>query len=297
MQLFVNPTVSTQANCLYRNFSLKSGNERIVLLREGDVERPLFLVHELSGDVHHYMPLAHCLDARIPVYGILAGDWVKNAEYGILLREVARQYVEIIKGIQSVGPYRLGGWSSAGIIAYEIASLLKEEGDDVEFVGLIDTYVPERSGQEEGCLFTARSELIDYIKNNGKSLDESAIRDMEKTSCIDDLISKAQLSGALPSDISREELKRRAEVSAAVMTVTSGYELRDLLECAYLFTPRMEGAGVAFHAWRRAGLDVSHCIETGGSHMSIVNPPFVEVLAEQMSNILLSHRNIRELGV
>ena len=39
------------------------------------------------------------------------------------------------------GPYRLLGWSTGGLLAWEIAQLLLERGDSVEMVALIDTYI------------------------------------------------------------------------------------------------------------------------------------------------------------
>ena len=39
-------------------------------------------------------------------------------------------------------PYRLIGWSFGGVVAVELARRLVDRGDDVEFVGLIDTTRP-----------------------------------------------------------------------------------------------------------------------------------------------------------
>ncbi|NEL86329.1 hypothetical protein G3V83_23955, partial [Escherichia coli] len=42
--------------------------------------------------------------------------------------------------IQPAGPYRLAGWSFGGKLAYEVARQLLSADNDVQFVGLIDTY-------------------------------------------------------------------------------------------------------------------------------------------------------------
>ena len=56
------------------------------------------------------------------------------------VRELAAHYVQLISKEQRHGPYFLGGYSYGGMVAYEMASLLTEQNQRVEFVGMIDTF-------------------------------------------------------------------------------------------------------------------------------------------------------------
>lgn len=56
------------------------------------------------------------------------------------VRELATHYVQLISREQSHGPYFLGGYSYGGLLAYEMASLLTEQNQRVEFVAMIDTF-------------------------------------------------------------------------------------------------------------------------------------------------------------
>ena len=56
------------------------------------------------------------------------------------VRELAVHYLSLIKGEQPHGPYFVGGYSYGGLVAYEIASLLTEQKQRVEFVAMIDTF-------------------------------------------------------------------------------------------------------------------------------------------------------------
>ena len=56
------------------------------------------------------------------------------------VRELATHYVQLIMNKQPHGPYFLGGYSYGGIVAYEMASLLTERNQSVEFVAMIDTF-------------------------------------------------------------------------------------------------------------------------------------------------------------
>ena len=56
------------------------------------------------------------------------------------VRELATHYVKLIIEEQHHGPYFLGGYSYGGLLAYEMASLLTEHNQRVEFVAMIDTF-------------------------------------------------------------------------------------------------------------------------------------------------------------
>ena len=63
---------------------------------------------------------------------VISADW--NS-----VRELAQTYVGLVKEQQRHGPYFLGGYSYGGLLAYEMASIFKENGDDVAFVAMLDT--------------------------------------------------------------------------------------------------------------------------------------------------------------
>jgi thioesterase domain-containing protein len=44
--------------------------------------------------------------------------------------------------VQASGPYHLAGWSLGGVVAYEMAQQLRRAGEEVDFLGLIDSYTP-----------------------------------------------------------------------------------------------------------------------------------------------------------
>ncbi|WP_223642178.1 non-ribosomal peptide synthetase/type I polyketide synthase [Corallococcus sp. EGB] len=105
----------------------------------------LFLVQPIGGTVYTYLPLAKQLGADTPVhafraYGLEPGE----APY----RDVptmARAYVDELLAFQPRGPYWLGGHSSGGVIAYEMAAKLLERGHSVAGVFQIDTVTVDDS--------------------------------------------------------------------------------------------------------------------------------------------------------
>ena len=55
---------------------------------------------------------------------------------------MAANYLRELRRIQPEGPYRLGGWSLGGLIAFEMARQLTLDGETPELVALIDTVPP-----------------------------------------------------------------------------------------------------------------------------------------------------------
>jgi thioesterase domain-containing protein len=54
---------------------------------------------------------------------------------------MAADYIRAIRTVQSSGPYRLGGFSAGGVVAFEMARQLQKEGDEAALVVLLDTQI------------------------------------------------------------------------------------------------------------------------------------------------------------
>ena len=103
---------------------------------------PLFM---LSG-VHIYRRLAKKLEKICPAYGIFTRRETEAFAPQAAFQPVgalAEDYIRIMQGQQPHGPYRLLGYSFSGIVAYEVAQRLREAGETVEFLALIDSHLPE----------------------------------------------------------------------------------------------------------------------------------------------------------
>jgi thioesterase domain-containing protein len=84
-----------------------------------------------------------------PFYGIQApgiGDVINYGEYSSL-EEMATEYVEAIKFVDPEGPYFLGGFSYGGLVAYEMAVQLRQQGAEVALLGMMDTPAPDNAAR------------------------------------------------------------------------------------------------------------------------------------------------------
>jgi nonribosomal peptide synthetase DhbF len=53
--------------------------------------------------------------------------------------KIAAEHVESIRRVQPHGPYYLVGWSFGGYVAYDMAMQLRAAGEEVAFLGMLDT--------------------------------------------------------------------------------------------------------------------------------------------------------------
>ncbi|MFT3898693.1 MAG: polyketide synthase Pks13 [Gordonia sp. (in: high G+C Gram-positive bacteria)] len=97
---------------------------------------PVLLFHPAGGNTSAYEALLKRLPDDQPVIGFDRG--VEGP-----IEERVREYLPKLREIQPHGPYVLVGWSFGGALAYGVAQLLREEGEDVDFIGLIDVVRPK----------------------------------------------------------------------------------------------------------------------------------------------------------
>ena len=120
---------------------------------------PLFCIHAGFGTIFDYRPLAQTLQGERTVYGVPC-RMLANPEYeDTSLSQMAADYCNAIRGVQPQGPYHLLGWSLGGALAALMAAQFEAEGAVMNWVGLIDPFVPELTGadvadwREDLCAF------------------------------------------------------------------------------------------------------------------------------------------------
>jgi thioesterase domain-containing protein len=114
-----------------------------VTLQAKGKRTPLFFVHPAGGHVLCYRHLAQELEG--PVYGFQAPSLLSSSPASV--EELASRYLQALRRAQPVGPYVIGGWSSGGVIAFEMARQLEQLGQVVSRVYLLDTPSPVRQAK------------------------------------------------------------------------------------------------------------------------------------------------------
>jgi myxalamid-type polyketide synthase MxaB len=111
----------------------------IALQVEGD-RPPLICVHPAGGNVLCYEHLVKNLGAGQPVYALQARGSDGLGEPHTSIDEMVSDYLAAVKRLQPRGPYNLVAWSSGGPVAYEMAYRLKQQGEEIGLLALIDSW-------------------------------------------------------------------------------------------------------------------------------------------------------------
>lgn len=114
----------------------------LVPLRQSGDSPPLFCVHTIGGNLFHYFPLARALPQSVPVYGLQARGLEGLEKPRSSVAAIAADCVDALNQVWPDGPCRIVGYSSGGVVAWEIARQLEAKGRQVELLGLVDTYAP-----------------------------------------------------------------------------------------------------------------------------------------------------------
>lgn len=108
----------------------------LVSVQEGSGGAPLIYVHGdyLSGG-YYCLRLAGAMGPEVPFVAVTPSG-LDGKEVAASYEEMARLHLEAIRAFQPCGPYHLGGTCNGGLVAFEIARLLVEEGEEVRTLAL-----------------------------------------------------------------------------------------------------------------------------------------------------------------
>ncbi len=134
--LFKLPTIAQLASELQPHTQAQSSP--VIAVRPKGSMPPFFCVHGYAA----YRHIARQLGVKWPFYGL--GQHFSGRKVGrTRVEDQAKAHLKEIYAIQPRGPYYLAGHSIGGLIAYEMAQLLQNDGEEVAFLGLIDTVFPK----------------------------------------------------------------------------------------------------------------------------------------------------------
>ena len=103
---------------------------------------PLFLLHYLTPS----QALAKHLGRDRPVFGIDSAFeeelylWEKSGRITVSVEDLALRCLEELQNAQPRGPYCLAGFCFGGVLAFEIAKQLRKQGEQIAFLGLLDSF-------------------------------------------------------------------------------------------------------------------------------------------------------------
>ena len=124
----------------------RARSEDIVALRPRGDGPPLFCVHPAGGEAIGFRHLAACPELRSPLHALqtpptASADGAPHEDHSI--EALAVRYLKAIRAVAPTGPYLLLGWSMGGLVAFEMARLLEQQGERCPMLFLVESYLSE----------------------------------------------------------------------------------------------------------------------------------------------------------
>ncbi|MFB8237892.1 AMP-binding protein [Kitasatospora purpeofusca] len=130
------PTVRSLAARLTQSRGLgETAYDPIVPMQTGGDKTPLFCVHPGVGEVLVFVNLAQYFVGDRPFHALRARGFEDGEKPFRTFEEMVDTYVDAIRERQPHGPYALAGYSFGAAVAFEIAKVLQEQGERVDFLG------------------------------------------------------------------------------------------------------------------------------------------------------------------
>ena len=252
----------------------------IVPVRPGDARKGganvLFLCHDGDRDDPWMHALARQLPAGLPVYGVLAVDSPDPQQ----VPATATAMREAIRGIQAHGPYRICGWSLGGVLAYEIARQLREEGERIEFLGLVDSLHPS--------MHRERSEPHAAALHAQDPLQGRAPGDAAHPVADAGIAAQSPLPVLLHELSTHRLLPALGQVLLGEEDVPLDYDPLPIDAVVSVFVAEQRGEGIpSTLGWERCvPASALHLQTVPGNHRSMMQSPRIEVLAGALTAAL-----------
>ncbi|MEX3935798.1 amino acid adenylation domain-containing protein [Paraburkholderia phymatum] len=282
--------------------------DALVPIQTSGSRAPVFCPHPFGGHVMSYIPLANALGKEQPLFGLKARGLDGEARPHLCIPEMARDYIDVVKSVQPNGPYQFVGLSMGGSIAWEMACQLRNAGDEVALLALLDTkaiHRPDENTSRRHHHLLGDDPIPEWLSDDIVTLSilfPSIKKHWRKVKFV-----KPDRQIAALLDFGREEcdIPEMNETQIGhLLTVANANRI-----ALYAHTPQpYDCKSVLFAAerglrvsttqpqgdlgWRQFALGGIEIHEVPGNHYTMTAPPHVSVLASKLNSHLMQRSDL-----
>ncbi|MDQ1592737.1 MAG: hypothetical protein QOG71_3364 [Pyrinomonadaceae bacterium] len=264
----------------------------LVAIQPAGAQPPLFFVHPAGGNIISYVALARRLGSDQPFYALQARGLDGRDEPFARLEEMAAYYVDAVRSVQPDGAYLLGGWSLGGVVAFEMARQIRELGQEVALLALLDSPAPVRplDDLDEVTL------LAGLAADLALPISEEDLRRLEPERRLLHLLEQGRQQRLVPLDYDLAQARRLLHVYQTNVRALSNYQPQRSTQRVTLFRASESAAtdvdnpppsaidpDLGWTALSTHPVDVRH---VPGDHVTMITEPHVESLAAQLKRSL-----------
>lgn len=187
----------------------------------------LFCIHPASGFAWQYSGMMRHLGGNFPIVGLQS-----PRPNGVIARcasvdEMCERHLATLRSIQPHGPYHLLGYSLGGTLAHGIAARLQQQGEQVNFLGLLDTYPPEGQDWTSPSEEDARAEVAREEAEFMASTDDDALLLAEKAEMFSTIVANYADAVERLSTARTPRFEGQATLFVAKNTLPEGMDVKD----------------------------------------------------------------------
>ena len=260
-------------------------------LRTSGARPPLICLFPGPPGAHD---LAEALPDDQPVYEIYWPNMDSETSFPTV-EQLAALFIQDLRKIQAHGPYQFCGYSTFGLVAYEMARLLLDRGEEVPFLALFDIWHPRflQMQTRRGLAKYRIMRIIDRLGKYRRILKRGRI-DNAAAHALEFVVRKGKSIGWRASRfifrVADRPVPRAVQVIESIAAnqafIPQPYPKRFILIRPHDFLERaVSDQTTGWRVCATAGVDV-HFIQ--GDHGTIKDKPYVRGLVEKMMPYLAS---------
>ncbi|MDF4201851.1 amino acid adenylation domain-containing protein [Maribacter sp. SA7] len=289
--LFEYSTVKSLASLLKIEENTVTWDSMVPIQPNGS-KTPLFIVHGAGLNILSFKTLKDYMDPDQPIYGFQAKGLDGKEALLTSVEEIAAHYNEALLATQPQGPYVLAGYSSGGIIAYEMAKQLMAKGETISTLALLDTYAYAHYGKS-----TSLGKKMAY----GNYLANKTLHVLRQLSSVEGF--KYRI-GVTKANLKKLYLRLKKDKTESSKTdydweyesrivehnkVVDRYHLKplsikvDLFRIEDVIDYTHDSVHLGWKSFAKDGIDLHY---VPGDHLSMFSPPNDKVLATTLQNVV-----------
>jgi thioesterase domain-containing protein/acyl carrier protein len=156
------PTIERLAQLLSDTLGPASERPGIIALKSSGCRLPFFAFPGTATHPLSFYHLARLSEPDQPFFGLVYPEPSPQRPYPTRIEDMAQRLLPDIRRIQPQGPYRLGGHSFGGFVAYEVAQQLIALGHEVSLLVLFDTW-----GKGFPAMRPLPGRILDHLNHMG----------------------------------------------------------------------------------------------------------------------------------
>jgi amino acid adenylation domain-containing protein len=298
--LFAGATVRHMAEAIEEQHAGGAVPSAVVPMQPHGGRPPVFCVHPADRSVMGYVNLVRHLGPDQPVYGVRdLGDDLSRP-----LAQIAAGHVAAVRAVQPHGPYHLVGWSFGGYVAYDMALQLRRAGEEVAFLGMLDTMSTEMvhawPWTRDVDFILGAAHDVAALGRRPFAFERASLEGVEPAEAVRRVTAALRGQDAAPAGFGEADLAQMYQVLRDRVRSRAGYRVEPFDGTLTLFrasdvrdrmteflAPYTDEEKRTMGWCRHARVEVR---SIPGSHVTLASEPHVRTLAREMEQALAAAR-------